>query len=89
MQFTDPMKLKKKERQRVGSSTLLRKGNTILTGTNMEKKSVEQKLKEKPSRDCPNWGSIPYTLTKHRHYCGCQKMPAERSLIQVLSEKPC
>jgi hypothetical protein len=32
------MKLKKKEDQSVGVSVLLRKGNKILTGTNMETK---------------------------------------------------
>jgi hypothetical protein len=25
---------------------------------------VEQRLKERPSKDCPTWGSIPYTVTK-------------------------
>jgi hypothetical protein len=34
---------------------------------------VEQRLKEKPSRDCPTWGSIPHADTKPRHYCGCQE----------------
>ena len=42
---------------------------------------VEQRLKEKPSRDCPTWGSIPYTVTKLRHYCECQEVLADRSLI--------
>jgi len=28
---------------------------------------VEQRLKERPSRDCPTWGSIPYSATKPRH----------------------
>jgi hypothetical protein len=22
---------------------------------------MEQRMKDRPSRDCPNWGSIPYT----------------------------
>jgi hypothetical protein len=30
---------------------------------------VEQRLKERPSRDCPIWRSIPHTDTKPRHYC--------------------
>ena len=38
IQFTDYMKLKKKEDQSVGASVLLRKGNKILTGANMETK---------------------------------------------------
>ena len=28
----------------------------------------------------PTWGSIPKSVTKHRHYCGCQQVIAERSL---------
>jgi hypothetical protein len=43
--------------------------------------SVEQKLKERPSRDCLTWGSIPYTVIKHKHYFGCQEVLAGRSLI--------
>jgi hypothetical protein len=27
---------------------------------------------ERPSSDCPTWESIPYTVTKPRHYCGCE-----------------
>jgi hypothetical protein len=34
---------------------------------------MEQRLKEWLYRDCPTWESIPYTITKHRHYCGCQQ----------------
>jgi hypothetical protein len=26
-------------------------------------------------------GSIPYTVIKPRHYCGCQQVLADRSLI--------
>jgi hypothetical protein len=38
IQFTDLMKLKKKEDQSVGALFLLRMGNKILMGTNMETK---------------------------------------------------
>jgi hypothetical protein len=31
-----------------------------------------------PSSDCLTWGSIPYTVTKQGHYCGCQQVLAER-----------
>jgi hypothetical protein len=41
----------------------LRRVNKILTGGNMEK-NVEQRPKERLSRDCPIWGYIPYTVTK-------------------------
>ena len=30
----------------------------------MRGQKVEQSLKERPSRDCPTWGSIPCTATK-------------------------
>jgi hypothetical protein len=38
IQLTDHMKLKKKEDQSVDTSVLLRRGNKILTGGNMEEK---------------------------------------------------
>jgi hypothetical protein len=38
IQFTDHVKLKKKEDQIVGASVLLRRGNKILMGGNMETK---------------------------------------------------
>ena len=38
LQLTDHMKLKKKEDQSMGASVLLRRGNKILTGRNMETK---------------------------------------------------
>jgi hypothetical protein len=45
------------------------------------RQSVEQSLKERPFRDCPTWGSIPYKVTKLRHYYGFQEVLAEWSLI--------
>jgi hypothetical protein len=42
----------KKDDQSVDASVLLRRENKTLTGANMETK-VEQRLKERPSRDCP------------------------------------
>jgi hypothetical protein len=47
----------------------------------IQRQSMEQRLKERPSRNFPTWGSIPYTFTKPRHYCGCQQVLADRSLI--------
>ena len=52
------------------------------------KQSVEQTLKERSSRDYRTWGSIPYTVTKPRHYCGCQQAFDDRVLIQLSSEYP-
>ena len=45
------------------------------------RQSVEQRLKERPSRDCPTWGLISYTATKPGHCYGCQEVLADRSLI--------
>jgi hypothetical protein len=80
IKFTDHKKLKKKEDQIVDTSVLFKRGNKILMGGNTEK-NVEQRLKERPPRDCPIWGSIPYTDTKLRHYCGWQQVHADRNLI--------
>jgi hypothetical protein len=46
------MKLKKEEDQNVDTSILLRRGNKMPVRGSTEK-SVEQKLKERRSRDCP------------------------------------
>jgi hypothetical protein len=43
---------------------------------------VGQRLKEKPLRDCPTWGSIPYIATKPGCYCGCWEVLADRSLAE-------
>jgi hypothetical protein len=42
---------------------------------------VKQRMKERPSRDCTTWGTIPHADTKPKHYCGCQEALADRSLI--------
>jgi hypothetical protein len=77
------MKLKKKEDQSMGATVLLRRK------TKYRSKYVEQRLKERPFRDCPTWGFIPYTVTKPRYYCGCQKVQPERILIRLSPERPC
>jgi hypothetical protein len=33
----------------------------------IQRQRVEQRLKKRPSRDCPTWGSIPHADTKPRH----------------------
>jgi hypothetical protein len=48
---------------------------------------VEQRLKVRSSRDCPTWGSIPYTVTKQKYYGGCQQVLADRSLIWLSPER--
>jgi hypothetical protein len=45
----------------------------------LQRQRVEQRLKEWPSKDCPTWGSIPYTITKPRHFCGCQQVLTDRA----------
>jgi hypothetical protein len=80
------MKLKKKDDQSVDTSVLLRRGGAKYSQEEIWRQSVEQGLKERPSRDCPTWGSIPYTV---RHYCGCQEVLADRSLIRLSPERLC
>jgi hypothetical protein len=80
IQFTDHMRLKKKEDQNVDASVLLRKGNKILMGGNKETK-CRAETEGKAIQGCPTWGSIPYTVTKSRHYCECQQVHADRRLI--------
>jgi hypothetical protein len=71
------MKLKKKEDQSVDTSILLRMETKYPW---KELQSLELRRKERPSTDCPTQGSIPYTTTKHRHYCICQKDFVDRTL---------
>jgi hypothetical protein len=57
IQFAKHMELKKKEDQSVDASILLSSGNKIpMEGVTETKCGAE--MKEKPSRDCPTWGSI-------------------------------
>ena len=55
-QFTDHMKLKKKEDQSVDASVLFR---TKYSWEEIWRQSVEQRLKERTSRDCPHLGIYP------------------------------
>jgi hypothetical protein len=79
------MELKKKEDQSVDASVLLRRRNKILTRENMETKCGAETVR--PSRDCPTWGSIPYTDTNTRYYCGCQEVLADRAPIWLSSKR--
>jgi hypothetical protein len=51
--------------------------------------NLEERLRERPSRDCSTWESIPYTVTKPKHYCGYQQVLANRSLIYLSPERLC
>jgi hypothetical protein len=56
IQFAKHMKLKKKEDQSVDTSFLLR---TKHPWKELQRRSSEQSLKERKSRDCLTWGSSP------------------------------
>jgi hypothetical protein len=76
VQFTDYMKPKKKEDQSVDTSVLLRRGNKILTGGNMDIKCGRETEGKAIQR-------LPH---KPRHYCRCQEVPSDRSLIWLSPE---
>jgi len=49
---------------------------------------VEQRLKERPSRDCPTWGSILHAATKPKHtLADAKKYLMIQSLIQLSPER--
>ena len=77
--FIDHTKLKKKEDQSVDASVLLRRGNKI---QEVWRQSVEQRLKERLSRDCPTWRYIPHTVVK-------TEVRADSSLIWLSPERLC
>jgi hypothetical protein len=87
IQFTDHMKPKKKEDQNVEASALFGRVNKIQE--EIWRQSLEQRLKERPSRDCPTWGSIPYTVIKAGRYCGGREVLADGSLIWLSPERLC
>ena len=58
IQFTDHMKLKKKEDQRVDASVLLRSRNKLLAGGNMEK-GYEAETEGKAIQRLPHLGIHP------------------------------
>jgi hypothetical protein len=73
------MKFKKKKDQSVATS-VLRRGNKMPMGGDTET-NCGAETEGKAIQRCTTWGSIPYTFTKPRHYCGCQQELADRSLI--------
>jgi hypothetical protein len=73
------VKLKKKKDQSVDASILLRRGNNIFIGGNTDTKYGAE-TEGKAIQDFPTWKSIPDTVTKPRHYCGCQEIFADWSL---------
>jgi hypothetical protein len=75
------MSLRKKEDQRVNTLFLLRMENKIpMEGVSETKFRAE--TEGRATQRLPHLeGSIPYTTTKPRHYCICQKDFADRTLI--------
>ena len=55
----------------------------------MQRQRVEQRLKERPSRDCLTWGSTPSADNKPRHYCWCQEVLDDRSLLYLSPKSLC
>ena len=74
------MKLKKKDNQSVGASVLLRRGNKILMGGNTDTKSGAE-IAGKAIQRLPYQGFTPNKVTNPRHYCRCQEVLSDRSLI--------
>jgi hypothetical protein len=66
----------------VNASVLLRRGNKILLRGNMKRKCGAE-IEGKSIQRFPKLGSILYTDTKPRHYCGNQEVLADRSLISA------
>ena len=66
---------------------LLRRENKIPMGGDTETKGGAE-TEGKAIQRLPHLGSIPYTVTKSRHYCGCQQVLVDRSLIELSPERP-
>jgi hypothetical protein len=88
IQFAKHLKLRKKEDQSVDTLFLLRMGNKIPMGGVTETKCGAE-TEGKAIQRLPTWGSVPYTVTKPRHYCGCQQVLADGSLIYLSPERLC
>jgi hypothetical protein len=74
------MKLENKEDQSLDIWLLLRKGNKIPMERVTETK-FRVKMNGKTIQRLATWRSIPYTTSKPRHYCICQKDFADSTLI--------
>ena len=67
---------------------LFRRGNKIPMGGDTETNCGAETEGKNIQRLAP-WGSIPYTVTKRRHSCGCREVLVDRSLIQLSPERLC
>ena len=89
IQITDHMKLKKKEDQSVDTSVLLRRWIKMPMGGDTKMRYGAETKGRGAFRDYPTWGSIPCIVTKPRHYCKCQQVLADRSLMWLFPEGLC
>jgi hypothetical protein len=64
-------------------------GGTKYSWEEIYRLTLEYRLKERPYRGCPTQGCIPNTVSKTRHYCGCQEVLADRSVIWLSHERLC
>jgi hypothetical protein len=74
------MNLKKKRNQSVDASVFLRRGDKIHMGANTEMKCGTV-TEGKAIQTMPHVEIYPIYLHQTRHYCGCQELLADRSLI--------
>jgi hypothetical protein len=73
----------------MGPPTHLQNFNPELLLSKRNTQRVEQRLKERPYKDCPTWRFIPQADTKPRHYCWYKEVLADRSLILLYPEIVC
>jgi len=88
IQFTEHMKLKKKEDQSVDASDLLRMGNKILTGGNTEAKCGEE-TEGKAIQRLSHMGIYSSHIQSPDPETGCREVRADRSLIWLSPERLC
>jgi hypothetical protein len=81
------MKLKKKDDQSVDISVLLRRGNNIPMGGVTKMKCVTEGRKGHPETALP--GDPSHVQSPNQHYCGCQQVLADTSLIQLSPQRFC
>jgi hypothetical protein len=81
--------MKPKKKTKMWMLKCFLEGGTKYSQEEIWNQSVEQRLKERSSRDCLTWASIPYTVTKPGCYCGCQEVLADGSLIWLPPQRLC
>ena len=85
--FTNHMNLKKKKDQSMDILALWRGKKLPMEG--ITKTNCGAETQGMAMQKLSHLGIHPYTVTKHRYYCGCQEVHSERSLIWLFPERPC